>query len=126
MDREASAICAATGLPYVYRTWPAAMLGEIPYPHLRYWRESSERFAADDSTYLMVDTYEVMLVSEVKDEYAESDVEAAFAEAGIVPSNPYELWVPDERLHQVSWSFQLIRDSVPERGETGESAAEGA
>lgn len=110
MDSEAAAICAATNMPFVYRTWPASMAGSVPYPHVRYWRASSRRIAADDSTYLMVDEYELMLVTESKDEAAEAAVEGALADAGVVPSDPYEAWVPEERLFQVSWNFQLIRN----------------
>lgn len=123
MDSEAAAICAATGIPYAYRVWPAEMSGEIPYPHLRYWRESTRRFSADNSTYLMVDEYELMLVTEAKDEGSEATVENALADAGVVASDPYETWVADERLFQVSWNFQLIRNDVPDAGETGVTGA---
>lgn len=126
MDSEAAAICAATRIPFVYKTWPAAMAGEVPYPHLRYWRESSRRIAADNATYLMVDEYELMLVTESKDEASEGAVESAFDDAGVVPSDPMEVWVPDERLFQVSWNFQLIRKNAPETGEAGETGVAGA
>ena len=123
MDSEAAAICAATKLPFAYRVWPAEMAGSVPYPHIRYWRESTRRVVADNSTYLMVDEYELMLVTEAKDERSEAAVEAAFESFGVVPSNPMEAWVPDERLFQVSWNFQLIRNDVPESGETGATGA---
>ena len=99
------------------------MAGEIPYPHLRYWRESTRRIRADNATYLMVDEYEVVLVTESKDEASEAAVEEAFAAADVMPSNSMETWVPDEKLFQVSWNFQLIRNDALETGETGVTGA---
>ena len=124
MDRAGVAsMLKSTGLQLVYKVWPAEMDGIIPYPHLRYWRDRTVRFKADGMSYLLIDEYEVLLVSEEKDEASEAAVEAAFEAAGIVASDADETWVADERLFQVSWNFQTIRNDVPETGDTGATGA---
>lgn len=112
MDSEVAAICRSTGLPFVYRVWPAEMAGAVPYPHLRYWREDTQRILADNETYMLIDEYELVLVTERKDEASEALVESALADAGVVASAPYETWIADERLFQVSWNFQIIRKQL--------------
>ena len=109
MDSDVAAICRTTGLPFVYKVWPAEMVGSLQYPHLRYWRAGSERFVADNTTYCFLDEYEILLVTERKDEASELLVENALSDAGVVASNTSETLVSDERLFQVSWTFRLIR-----------------
>lgn len=112
MDRaDVASMLSSSGLPIAYKVWPAEMAGSIPYPHVRYWRDSTRRMVADDTTYLLIDEYEVLLVSEAKDEASEAAVEAAFESAGVIASDAEETWVAEERLFQVSWTFQTIRSN---------------
>lgn len=105
---DVAAVCRATGLPFAYRVFPDGY-GEIPYPHLRYQRSGADYLHADDRAYAKADEWSILLVSETKDDAAEAAVEAAMDAAGIAYSAPYEDYIDEERLWQVTWDFILPR-----------------
>ena len=104
MDKHKTIYTAVTsaGLPCVYRAWPE---GEAPsLPFVCYLERGSDNFAADNSVYLDVDSFDVELYTKEKDPSVEATLEAALSS---FVWEKTETYIDTERCYQIVYSFEL-------------------
>ena len=102
---DAASLLRATGLPVVFYQWPD---GATPqFPCIRYVDEGRQDFVADGRNYFKRTRFSATLVSERKDDNSEAAIEAAFDLAGVVYAKAETVYIADERLFQVEYSFTL-------------------
>ena len=95
-----------TRLPYAYDHFAE---GESPAPpFLIFLFPSSSNFSADGRVYQKIDEFHLELYTDKKDPVAEAGLEAILDAHGFF-YNKTEVWIPEEKLYEVLYSFEVIR-----------------
>lgn len=106
-----------TGFPFAYDHFAE---GESPDPpFICYLLPGSGNFAADGRVYFKINEVRVELYTDKKDISVEKKVEDALDARGIF-YNRSEVWIPEERLYEVLYSFR-----VPDISEAMEVKSDG-
>ena len=96
-----------TGLPYAYDHFAE---GESPDPpFLVFLFPYSDNFGADNRVYVQVDTLHIELYTDKKDPETERAVEAVL-NAHDIFYNKDETWIAEERLYEVLYELEVIRN----------------
>ena len=104
---EISALADETGLPNAYDHFAE---GESPDPpFLVFLFPRSDNFLADGKVYRKIDVLHFELYTDRKEPDAEELVEAVLDAHGMVYDKS-EVWIPDERLYEVLYTTEVIRD----------------
>ena len=98
---------AGAGLPVVYWKWPD---GSTPtFPCIRYSAKGDADLMADNGNYAKRGKWSAILVSEWKDDAAESALESALESAGVPYSKSADWYSDEARLNHVEYTFTLPR-----------------
>ena len=104
---EISALADETGLPNAYDHFAE---GESPDPpFLVFLFPRSDNFLADGRVYRKIDVLNFELYTDRKEPDTEELVEAVLDAHGMVYDKS-EVWIPDERLYEVLYTTEVIRD----------------
>jgi len=97
------------GLPLAYDHFSE---GESPDPpFLIFLFPSSGNFSADGRVYQKIDTLHVELYTDKKDPVLEGNVERVLDMHDYF-YNKTEVWIPEEKLYEVLYSFSVIRTDM--------------
>lgn len=103
---EIVAMLKEAGLPLAYDHFSE---GESPDPpFLIFLFPSSDNFSADGRVYQKIDSLHVELYTDKKDPVLESNVEHVL-DAHEYFYDKTEIWIPEERLYEVLYSFEVVR-----------------
>ena len=93
-----------TGIPFAYDHFAE---GESPEPpFICYLLLGSDNFAADGRVYFKINDVRIELYTDKKDVSVEKQVEDALDNQGIF-YNKSEVWISEERLYEVMYSFEV-------------------
>ena len=93
-----------TGIPFAYDHFAE---GESPEPpFICYLLPGSDNFAADGKVYFKINEVHIELYTDTKDVSVEKQVEDALDDKGIF-YNKSEVWISEERLYEVMYSFDV-------------------
>ena len=96
-----------TNLPVAYDHFQE---GESPDPpFLIFLFPSSDNFSADGQVYVKIDELHFELYTDKKQPDVEKEVEAVLDRHGIFYDKS-EVWIPDERLYEVLYSMEVLKD----------------
>ena len=102
MDRIIE-ILERIGVPFAYDHFAE---GESPDPpFICFLLPASDNFAADGQVYFKATEVHIELYTDLKDPELEARVEAALDESGVF-YDKHEVWIEDERLYQVIFTFE--------------------
>lgn len=101
---ELISIMEDIGLPYAYDHFAE---GESPSPpFLCFLCPGSSNFGADGGVYFKADEVNIELYTDRKDPELEQRIEAVLDGHGVF-YNKTEVWIENERLYEVLYSFEL-------------------
>ena len=101
---EIAAMLQGTGIPFAYDHYAE---GESPEPpFICYLLPESDNFAADGKVYFKINEVRIELYTDKKDEFVEKQVEDVLDGRGIF-YNKSEIWIAEERLYEVLYSFEV-------------------
>ena len=104
---ETMAMLQETGLPLAYDHFAE---GESPDPpFLVFLFPESESVFADDTVYQKVEDLNVELYTDRKDPELEKKLETILTEHQC-PYVKTEVWIPDERMYEVLYQTQIIKE----------------
>ena len=100
-------ILTEIGIPFAYDHFAE---GESPDPpFICYLYPSSDNFAADGTVFMKIDEVHIELYTDLKDPQTEKLVETVLDRHGIFYEKS-EVWIAEERLYEVMYSMEVIRD----------------
>ena len=101
---QLAAMLQETGIPFSYDHFAE---GESPEPpFICYLLPGSDNFAADGRVYFKINEVRIELYTDKKDVSVEKQVEDALDDRGIF-YNKSEVWISEERLYEVLYSFDV-------------------
>ena len=101
---QLAAMLQDTGIPFAYDHFAE---GESPEPpFICYLLPGSDNFAADGRVYFKINEVRIELYTDKKDVSVEKQVEDALDNQGIF-YNKSEVWISEERLYEVLYSFEV-------------------
>ena len=101
---QIAAMLQETGIPFAYDHFAE---GESPEPpFICYLLPGSDNFAADGKVYFKINEVRIELYTDKKDVSVEKRVEDALDDRGIF-YNKSEVWISEERLYEVLYSFDV-------------------
>ena len=101
---QLAAMLQETGIPFAYDHFAE---GESPNPpFICYLQPGSDNFAADGRVYFKINEVRIELYTDKKDVSVERQVEDALDNEGIY-YNRSEVWISEERLYEVLYSFEM-------------------
>ena len=101
---EIAAMLQGTGIPFAYDHFAE---GESPEPpFICYLLPGSDNFAADGWVYFKINEVRIELYTDKKDVSVEKQVEDVLDGRGIF-YNKSEVWITEERLYEVLYSFEV-------------------
>ena len=101
---QLAAMLQETGIPFAYDHFAE---GESPEPpFICYLLPGSDNFAADGRVYFKINEVRIELYTDKKDVSVERQVEDALDGRGIF-YNKSEVWISEERLYEVLYSFSV-------------------
>ena len=101
---QLAAMLQDTGIPFAYDHFAE---GESPEPpFICYLLPGSDNFAADGRVYFRINEVRIELYTDKKDVSVEKQVEDALDNQGIF-YNKSEVWISEERLYEVLYSFEV-------------------
>lgn len=101
---QLAAMLQETGIPFAYDHFAE---GESPEPpFICYLLPGSDNFAADGRVYFKINDVRIELYTDKKDVSVEKQVEDALDDQGIF-YNKSEVWISEERLYEVLYSFEV-------------------
>lgn len=101
---QLAAMLKSTGIPFAYDHFAE---GESPEPpFICYLLPGSNNFAADSRAYFKINEVRVELYTDKKDASVEKAVEDVLDNQGIF-YNKSEVWISEERLYEVVFSFEV-------------------
>ena len=101
---QLAAMLQETGIPFAYDHFAE---GESPEPpFICYLLPGSDNFAADGQVYFKINEVRIELYTDKKDVSVEKQVEDALDSRGIF-YNKSEVWISEERLYKVAYSFEV-------------------
>ena len=101
---QLAAMLQRTGIPFAYDHFAE---GESPEPpFICYLLPGSDNFAADGRVYFRINEVRIELYTDKKDVSVEKQVEDALDERGVF-YNKSEVWISEERLYEVLYSFEV-------------------
>ena len=104
---EIAEMLESTGLPVAYDHYAE---GESPTPpFLVFLFPNSSNFSADNGVYVKIDELYIELYTDIKDPASELLVENALDACGFF-YNKDEMWIPEERLYEVLYMMEVIRN----------------
>ena len=96
-----------TGLPIAYDHFAE---GESPDPpFICFLFPSSDNFAADGKVYQRIDNLQIELYTDLKDPPLEARLEAVLDRHGVFYDKT-ETWIESERMYEVLFSTQVLRN----------------
>ena len=101
---QLAAMLQETGIPFAYDHFAE---GESPEPpFICYLLPGSDNFAADGRVYFKINEVRIELYTDKKDVSVEKQVEDVLDGQGIF-YNKSEVWISEERLYEVLYSFSV-------------------
>ena len=101
---QIAAMLQETGIPFAYDHFAE---GESPEPpFICYLLPGSDNFAADGKVYFKINEVRIELYTDKKDESVEKQVEDVLDGRGVF-YNKSEVWIAEERLYEVLYSFEV-------------------
>ena len=101
---QLAAMLQETGIPFAYDHFAE---GESPEPpFICYLLPGSDNFAADGRVYFRINEVRIELYTDKKDVSVEKQVEDVLDDQGIF-YNKSEVWISEERLYEVLYSFSV-------------------
>ena len=101
---QLAAMLQETGIPFAYDHFAE---GESPEPpFICYLLPGSDNFAADGRVYFKINEVRIEFYTDKKDVSVEKQVEDALDDRGIF-YNKSEVWISEERLYEVLYSFDV-------------------
>ena len=105
MRRKAASLLREANIPVVFYQWPDG--SDPQFPCIRYVDAGRDDFIADGKNYFKKSFWRATLITESKDDATEAALESVFEAKGIVYSKGDTVYVRDERLFQVDYTFTL-------------------
>lgn len=111
MAKKITDILDAVGLPYALVSFPTTSATFTPPapPFICYLPRGSDNFAADNGVYQRLEQYDIELYTDAKDLDKEQLIRDALDAAEIFYQTT-EQSIPDDRLYEVVFSFELEVD----------------
>lgn len=101
---QLAAMLQETGIPFAYDHYAE---GESPDPpFICYLLPGSDNFAADGQVFFRINEVRIELYTDKKDISVEKKVEDVLDDRGIF-YNKTEVWISEERLYEVLYSFEI-------------------